>query len=77
MISHDVELTAELRFRQESIRRAITEFYEKGEYEALVDAADLLNVLWHQQCAIARWLAHEAAENLGEAWQASRHHDPQ
>jgi len=35
-------------------------------------AAELLNTLWHQQSSIAKWLAHEAAANLGEAWEASR-----
>jgi hypothetical protein len=35
-------------------------------------AAELLNTLWHQQSCIAKWLAHEAAENLGEAWEATR-----
>jgi hypothetical protein len=36
-----------------------------------MDAALLLNKLWHQQSAIAHWFAAEAAENLAEAWAMS------
>lgn len=62
----------ELEFRQEATKRTLQELYEDNDLDSLMDAALLLNQLWHQQTAIARWFAHEAAENLGEAWQASR-----
>lgn len=62
----------ELEFRQEATRRTLLDLFEAGDYEGLLNTALLLNTLWHQQTAIARWFAHEAAENLGEAWQASR-----
>ena len=72
MTLQEFEISTELKFREESTRRLIEELHEQRKYESLMDVAQLLNVLWHQQAAIARWLAHEAAENIGEAWQASQ-----
>ena len=62
----------ELQFRQEATKRTLLDLFESQDYEGLLNTAVLLNQLWHQQTAIARWFAQEAAENLGEAWQASR-----
>jgi hypothetical protein len=62
----------ELDFRQEATKRLLQELHENGDIEGLMNVALLLNSLWHQQTAIARWFAKEAAENLGEAWEASR-----
>lgn len=62
----------ELQFRQEAVKRTLQELYDDHDLDSLMDAALLLNTMWHQQTAIARWFAKEAADNLGEAWQASR-----
>jgi len=62
----------ELDFRQEATKRLLQELHENDDIEGLMNVALLLNSLWHQQTAIARWFAKEAAENLGEAWEASR-----
>lgn len=62
----------ELQFRQEATKRTLLDLFESEDYEGLLNAAVLLNDLWHQQTAIARWFAQEASENLGEAWQAGR-----
>jgi len=62
----------ELQFRQEATKRTLLDLSESRDYEGLLNAAILLNELWHQQTAIARWFAQEAAENLSEAWQAGR-----
>ena len=62
----------ELDFRQEATKRLLQELHESDDIDGLMNVALLLNSLWHQQTAIARWFAKEAAENLGEAWQASR-----
>lgn len=67
-----LEVSTELKFREESIRRTLQELFEDDDLAGLMDAALLLNTLWHQQTVIARWFAHEAAENLGEAWGAHR-----
>lgn len=68
----EIVLGEELEFRQEQIKRMLEEFYEEGSLDSLLEAGLLLNVLWHHQCATSKWLAHEAAENLGEAWQSLR-----
>jgi len=65
-------VSEELQFRQEAVKRTLQELYDDNDLDSLMDAALLLNTMWHQQTAIARWFAKEAAENLGEAWQASR-----
>lgn len=65
-------ISQELQFRQEAIKRTLQELHDDEDLDGLMDAALLLNLMWHQQTAIARWFAKEAAENLGEAWQASR-----
>ena len=62
----------ELQFRQEATKRTLLDLSESQDYEGLLNAAILLNELWHQQTATARWFAQEAAENLSEAWQAGR-----
>lgn len=66
------DVNTELQFREESVRRTLQEFFDDDDLAGLMDAALLLNTLWHQQTAIARWFAQEAAENLGEAWEAHR-----
>lgn len=62
----------ELDFRQEATKRLLQELHENDDIDGLMNVALLLNSLWHQQTAIARWFAKEAAENLGEAWEGSR-----
>jgi len=62
----------ELEFRQEATKRTLLDLFESEDYEGLFNTAMLLNTLWHQQTVIARWFAHEASENLGEAWEAHR-----
>ena len=66
----------ELDFRQEATKRTLLELYELGDHQGLLNTALLLNTLWHQQTAIARWFAKEAAENLGDAWEATRKRQP-
>jgi predicted alpha/beta-fold hydrolase len=62
----------ELQFRQEATKRTLLDLYEAGDHEGLLNTALLLNTLWHQQTAIARWFAKEASDNLAEAYEASR-----
>lgn len=64
--------STELKFREEATKRTIQELYDDNDLEGLYEVALLLSSLWHQQTAIARWFAQEAAENLGEAWEATR-----
>ena len=68
-------ISQELKFREEATRRSLEELYELKDWDLLMDTALLLNQLWHQQSAIAKWFAHEAAENLSEAWAMSAKRD--
>ena len=68
----EIEIPAELEFREEKTQRMLLELFQDEDWEGLMAAAELLNTLWHQQASISRWLAHEAAESLGEAWELSR-----
>lgn len=61
-------ISQELKFREEATRRVLEELFELRDWEQLMDTALLLNQLWHQQSAVAKWFAQEAAENLSEAW---------
>ncbi len=67
-----VEQSLEGQLAQEARQRELLQMYEDGEYGDLLAAAELLNVALGQQQAISKWLAKEAADNLGEAWQASK-----
>jgi hypothetical protein len=67
-----VEQSLSSQLAQEARQRELLQMYEDGEYGDLLAAAELLNVALGQQQAISKWLAKEAADNLGEAWQASR-----
>jgi hypothetical protein len=67
-----IEQSLEAQLAQEARQRELLQMYEDGEYGDLLAAAELLNVALGQQQAISQWLAKEAADNLGEAWQASR-----
>jgi len=66
------EMPLELALRKESIQRLLQSFYEEQEWDSLMQAAEILNAAWHQQSAIAKWLAKEAADNLAEAYTATR-----
>jgi len=67
-----VEQSLEGQLAQEARQRELLQMFEDGEYGDLLAAAELLNVALGQQLTINKWLAKEAADNLGEAWQASR-----
>jgi hypothetical protein len=62
----------ELQFRQEATKRTLLDLFESGDHEGLLNTALLLNTLWHQQTAIARWFAKEASDNLADAYEATR-----
>ena len=68
----EIVIPVEFQFREESTQRMLLDLYQDEDWDGLMAAAELLNNLWHQQASISRWLAHEAAESLGEAWEMSR-----
>ncbi len=67
-----LEMPLELALRKESTQRLLDELYDEKNLDGLMAAAELLNAVWHQQATIAKWLAKEAADNLAEAYQATR-----
>lgn len=67
-----VEQPLEYQLRQEARQRELLDLYTNENWDGLLAAAELLNVALSQQLTINKWLAHEAADNLGEAWQAHR-----
>ena len=69
---NQLDIPLEISLRQETTQRLLQELYEGKDWDGLLAAAEILNAAWHQQSAICKWLAKEAADNLGEAWQASR-----
>jgi len=64
------EISPEIKLRQEAVHRALLELYEDKDWFSLLAHAELLNELWCQQREMCRWLAKEAAENLGPALKA-------
>lgn len=74
---NQLEIPLELSLRQETTQRLLLDLYEEEDWKGLLAAAEVLNAAWHQQSTISRWLAREAADNLGEAWQASRGQRPE
>lgn len=71
-----LEMPLELALRKESTQRVLQDLYDDENLDGLMAAAELLNQLWHQQSVAAKWFAKEAADNLGEAWQAGKVHRP-
>jgi hypothetical protein len=67
-----MEQSLESGLAQEARQRQLLQMYENEEYGELLAAAELLNVALGQQQTISKWLAKEAADNLGEAWQNHR-----
>lgn len=63
-----LEPSLETQLAQEARQRELLQMFQDGEYEDLLAAAELLNVALGQQLTINKWLAKEAADNLGEAW---------
>jgi len=74
---NQLDIPLEISLRQETTQRLLHDLYKDGDWKGLLAAAEILNAAWHQQSAICKWLAKEAADNLGEAWQASKGHRPQ
>jgi hypothetical protein len=67
-----VEQSLQSQLAQEARQRELLNLFQEQDLDGLLAAAELLNVALGQQQAISEWLAKEAADNLGEAWQASR-----
>lgn len=67
-----VEVPLEVSLKAEARHRELLDMYDNEEWTELLAAAELLNEALKVQQAMCKWLAKEAADNLGEAWQAHR-----
>jgi len=52
-------------FSEAATAKMLEEWLKQGDIKAIYNAALLLNTSMHQQRIIAKWLAGEAARNLG------------
>lgn len=73
---NQLEQPLEQQLAQEARQRKLLQLYETGDWEGLLAAAETLNAAYSQQLVITEWLAQEAADSLGEAWQASHKNRP-
>jgi hypothetical protein len=62
---HPIERTQESHFSEEKTARMLKEWLDIGDIKGIYNAALLLNTMLHQQRTITKWLAGEAARNLG------------
>ena len=69
---NQIEQSLELELREERVQRTLLAMYEDEDWSGLLATAELLNSAWHHEVMVTRWLAKEAADNLGEAWEVHR-----
>lgn len=62
---HPIERTTESMFSEAATAKMLEQWLKEGDIKAIYNAALLLNTSMHQQRIIAKWLAGEAARNLG------------
>jgi hypothetical protein len=62
---HPIERTTESMFSEAATAKMLEQWLKDGDIKAIYNAALLLNTSMHQQRIIAKWLAGEAARNLG------------
>ena len=66
MEMHPIERTTESMFSEAATAKMLEEWLRLGDIHGIYNAALLLNTMLHQQRTIAKWLAGEAARNLGK-----------
>jgi hypothetical protein len=67
-----IEQSLELELSEELVQRTLLDLYQNEDWSGLLATAELLNTAWHHEVMVTRWLAKEAADNLGEAWEVHR-----
>ena len=66
MESHPIERTTESMFSEAATAKMLQEWCKNGDLHGLYNAALLLNTALHQLRTMTKWLAGEAARNLGK-----------
>ena len=67
-----IEQSLELELSEVRVQRTLLELYQDEDWSGLLATAELLNTAWHHEGMVTRWLAKEAADNLGKAWKANQ-----
>lgn len=62
---HPIERTQESHFSEVATAKMLEEWLHNGDIKGIYNAALLLNTMLHQQRTMTKWLAGEAARNLG------------
>ena len=62
---HPIERTQESHFSEVATAKMLDEWLKQGDIKGIYNAAILLNTMLHQQRTMTKWLAGEAARNLG------------
>ena len=62
---HPIERTQEIHFSEVATAKMLEDWLKKGDIKGIYNAALLLNTMLHQQRTMTKWLAGEAARNLG------------
>lgn len=62
---HPIKRTTESEFSEAATIKMLDQWLRDGDIKGIYNAAILLNTMLHQQRTITKWLAGEAARNLG------------
>jgi len=62
---HPIERTQESYFSEIATAKMLDDWLQQGDIKGIYNAALLLNTMLHQQRTMTKWLAGEAARNLG------------
>jgi hypothetical protein len=63
---HPIQRTTESEFSEAATAKMLEGWVKEGDINAIYNAALLLNTCLHQQRMMTKWLAGEAARNLGK-----------
>ena len=67
MDMHPIQRTTESEFSEAATAKMLEGWVKEGDINAVYNAALLLNTCLHQQRMMTKWLAGEAARNIGRA----------
>ena len=67
MDMHPIQRTTESEFSEAATAKMLEGWVKEGDINAVYNAALLLNTCLHQQRMMTKWLAGEAARNIGKA----------
>ena len=62
---HPIERSTESQFSEAATPKMLDQWLRDGDIKGIYNAAILLNTMLHQQRTMTKWLAGEAARNLG------------